>query len=221
MRNLALLFSCFLSLFSSFSQETRWEAAWVYTYAPEWDKAIQTYNFSRPFLENQQPLFDMGVSISATHIFGSKNRLNHGFSLSGFSFESRAKNENFDNLLRLGFLKTSYLMHFFSLDKTSGLYNELGISLVISVLARKVNGSLFDFNEGRYRVYGFGGEISNKLGYRFEKKGKLSFSPFIGVAYTPYLFSPNTEVLINQTQGLASKSWTPIFSTQIGVAFGF
>lgn len=221
MRKLAAFLIMFIPSLLALSQETKIDGGFVYMFAPQWDKAIQTYNFSRPFLENQQPLFDIGVSISATQIFGSKNRLNHGFSLSGFSFESRAKNENFDNLLRLGFLKTSYLMHYFSLDKTSGLYNELGISLVISVLARKVNGSLFDFNEGRYRVYGFGGEISNKLGYRFEKMGKLSFSPFIGAAYTPHLFSPNTEVLINQTQGLASKSWTPILSAQIGVSLGF
>ena len=221
MRKLAAFLIMFFPSLLALSQETKIDGGFVYMYAPQWDKAIQTYNFSRPFLENQQPLFDMGVSISATQIFGSKNRLNHGFSLSGTFFESRAKNENFDNLLRLGILKPSYLILFFNSDKSSGLFTELGVSLVISVLSRKVNGSLFDFNEGRYRAYGIGGEISNKTGYRFKQKGKFSFSPFVALAYTPYLYSPNTEVLINQTQGLASKSWTPIFSAQIGVSLGF
>jgi hypothetical protein len=220
MRKFAAFLIMFFTAFLVLSQETKIEGGLVYMFAPQWDKAIQTYNFSRPFLENQQPLFDIGGGISATQIFGSKNRLKHGFSLSGFSFESRAKNESFENVLRLGILKPTYLMHFFNSDKTSGLYTEFGLSLVISVLSRKVNGSLFDFNEGRYRAYGIGGEISNKVGYRFEKKGKLSFSPFVALAYTPYLYSPNTEGLINQTQGLASKSWTPIFNAQIGVSFG-
>jgi hypothetical protein len=210
----------FPALFS-LSQETKIDGGFAYMFAPQWDKAIQTYNFSRPFLENQQPLFDIGASISVTQIFSSKNRLKHGFGLSGFSFESSAKNENFDNLLRLDILKPSYLIHFFNSDKSSGLFTEFGVSLVISVLSRKVNGSLFDFNEGRYRAYGIGGEISNKMGYRFKQKGKFSFSPFVALAYTPYLYSPNTEVLINQTQGLASKSCTPIFSAQIGVSLGF
>lgn len=69
------------------------------------------------------------------------------------------------------------------------------------------------------RAFGIGGDISLKLGYKIKFNTQSIFSPFISLGYTPYLYSPNSETLINQTKGLASKNWTNILSTQIGLSF--
>jgi len=221
MRNCIFSLPIILTSFFAIAQETKMGFGFAYMYAPQWDKAIQTYNFSRPFLEKKQPLFGFGYNISATHLFSSQNRMKHGCSFSGSFFESRAKNENLNNILRLGLLKPAYVMHFSNPDRTSGIYAELGVSLAISVLSRKVNGSLFEYNTDRFRAYGLGGEIACKSGYRFASKSKYSFSPFIAMTYAPYLFSQNTEVVINQTQGLATEKWTPILVAIFGLSFHF
>ena len=50
-------------------------------------------------------------------------------------------------------------------------------------------------------------------------KNKICLSPFISIACTPYLYSPNSEAVINQTKGLTIKNWTGILTTQIGLTF--
>jgi hypothetical protein len=40
---------------------------------------------------------------------------------------------------------------------------------------------------------------------------------FLG--YTPYIYSPNSEAVFNQTTGLVSNNWTGIFTTQVGLSF--
>ena len=50
-------------------------------------------------------------------------------------------------------------------------------------------------------------------------KNKNYLSPFIALGYTPYLYSPNTEAVINQTKGLLEKNWTGALTGQIGFSF--
>ena len=42
--------------FNSIAQEFKIDASYNYMFANQWDKAIQTYNFSRPFNYEKQPL---------------------------------------------------------------------------------------------------------------------------------------------------------------------
>jgi hypothetical protein len=58
-----------------------------------------------------------------------------------------------------------------------------------------------------------------KFGYYLKLKNNSYLSPFLSIGYTPYLYSPNTERLINLSKGLASKNWTGILTTQIGMTF--
>ena len=47
---------------NSYSQETHIGFSYEYLYCPQFDKAIQTYNFDRPFLNEKQPLFLNGIN---------------------------------------------------------------------------------------------------------------------------------------------------------------
>lgn len=216
----AVLFGIlFFTLNSIMAQEFRTDISYKYMFANQWDKAIQTYNFSRPFLEEKQPLLIYGLNASISYIFKSTKNLRHGINLSYSYYRSSSENENLENVLNLHSLNLGYILHYENNDMLKGLYTDLIISATSSGLFRKVNGESFEYDDTKSKAFGIGGDIALKLGYCVKLKNKNYLSPFIALGYTPYLYSPNTEALINQTKGLLGKNWTGILTTQIGLTF--
>jgi hypothetical protein len=201
------------------AQEFKTDVSYKYMFANQWDKAIQTYNFSRPFISEKQPLLMHGLNASISYIFKSTKNLRHGINLSYSYFRSSSENENLENVLNLHSLNLGYILHYENNDMLKGLYTDLIISATSSGLFRKVNGEAFEYDDTKSKAFGIGGDIALKLGYCVKLKNKNYLSPFIALGYTPYLYSPNTEALINQTKGLLGKNWTGILTTQIGLTF--
>ena len=219
MRKLVVFIILLYKFSNAIAQEFEINLSYKYMYSNQWDKAIQTYNFSRPFISEKQPLLIHGSNASISYIFKSTKSFKHGINLSYSYFRSSSQNENFKNSLNLHFINLGYALHFDSLKKMKGLYTDLIISATSSGLFRNLNGHPFVYDEKKARAFGIGGDISLKLGYKIKFNTQSIFSPFISLGYTPYLYSPNSETLINQTKGLASKNWTNILSTQIGLSF--
>ena len=216
----AILFGIlFFALNSIMAQEFSTAISYKYMFAHKWNKAIQTYNFSRPFLEEKQPLLMHGINASASYIFKSSKKFKHGINLSYSYFKSSAKNENLNNFLNLHFLNLGYIIHYENNEKTKGLYTDLIISVVSSGLYRNVNENPFEYNDTRAKAFGIGGDMSIRAGYYLNLKNKINLSPFVLVGYTPYIYSPNSEAVINQTNWLVSNNWTGIFTTQVGLTF--
>lgn len=215
----ALFGILFFTLISTMAQEFRTDVSYKYMFANKWDKAIQTYNFSRPFLEEKQPLLMYGLNASVSYIFKSSKSLKHGISLSYSYFKSSTENENLNNILNLHFLNLGYIIHYKNNKKLNGLYTDLILSAVSSGLFRNVNGESFEYDETTSKAFGIGGDLSLKAGYYLTQKNKISLSPFILVGYTPYIYSPNSEAVINQTKGLVSNNRTGVFTTQVGLTF--
>ena len=89
------------------SQEIEVDLSYKYIFASTWDKAIQTYNFSRPFLTEKQPLFMHGINGSASYVFKSENRFKQGINASYSHFSGYAENVNLVN---------QYILHFLNLE---------------------------------------------------------------------------------------------------------
>ena len=213
-----LFFLLFLFLFiDAQSQEIEVDLSYKYMFAGNWDKAIQTYNFSRPFLKEKQPLLMHGINGSISYIFKSKKKFKQGINASYSHFTSYAENVNFVNQLNLHFLNIGYILRFESTEKWQGLTTDLILSASSSALFRNVNDEPFIYDEVRSKAFGIGGDLSIKTSYSFNLKNNIRLSPFIQIGYTPYLYSPNTEAVINQTKGLAAPNFTDIFASQIGV----
>jgi len=204
---------------NSKAQEFKTDISYKYIYANQWDKAIQSYNFSRPFIAEKQPLIIHGLNTSVSYIFKSQKKIKHGINLSYSYFRSSSDNENLVNVLNLHFLNLGYLLHYESTERLKGFYSDLIISATSSGLFRNVNGEPFVYDDSKSKAFGIGGNISLKAGYKLMIKGKTYLSPFIAIGYTPYFYSPNTEAVINQTKRLTSKNWTPILTTQVGLTF--
>lgn len=200
------------------AQELKVNLSYNYIYSNQLDKIIQTYNFSRPFLTEKQPLLMNGLNTSVSYIFKNERHLNYGINVAYSYFRSVAENDNFTTTLQLNFLKLGYFLHYENPEKWKGLYTDLILSATSSGLFRNVNGEPFIYDEAKSKAFGIGGELNLKLGYYLHLKNLTYVSPFISIAYTPYLYSPNNEVVINQTKGLCAKNWTSILGAQIGLA---
>jgi hypothetical protein len=200
------------------AQELKVDLSYNYIYSNQLDKIIQTYNFSRPFLTEKQPLLMNGINTSFSYIFKNERYLNYGINVAYSYFRSVAENENMTTTLQLNFLKLGYFLHYENPAKWKGLYTDIILSASSSGLFRNVNGEPFIYDEARSKAFGIGGELNLKLGYSLKIKNRTYVSPFISFAYTPYLYSPNSEVVINQTKGLCAKNWTSILGAQIGLA---
>ena len=216
MRTLFLLLFLFLFIDAQ-SQEIEVDLSYKYMFANNWDKAIQTYNFSRPFLTEKQPLFMHGINGSASYIFKSENRFKQGINASYSHFSSYAENVNFVNQYNLHFFNMGYILRYESTEKCKGLTTDFILSASSSALFRNVNDEPFIYDDARSKAFGIGGDLSIKTSYSFNLKNNIRLSPFIQVGYTPYLYSPNTEAVINQTRGLAAPNFTDVFTSQIGV----
>lgn len=208
----------FLILFiDAQSQEIETDLSYKYMFASNWDKAIQSYNFSRPFLTEKQPLFMHGINGSASFIFKSENKFKQGINASYSHFSSYAENVNFVNQYILHFLNVGYILRYENTERLRGLSTDFILSTTSSALFRNVNEEPFIYDEVRSKAFGIGGDVSIKTSYSFNLKNNIRLSPFIQIGYTPYLYSPNTEAVINQTTGLTTPDFTGVFTSQIGV----
>jgi hypothetical protein len=160
----------FYTLSNTIAQEFRSEVSYKYMFANKWDKAIQTYNFSRPFLTEKQPLLIHGLNTSISYIFKSSKRLKHGINLSYSYFKSSAENENVNNIFNLHFLNMGYIIHYQNNENAKGLYADLIISAVTSALFRNVNDEPFEYDETRSKAFGIGGDLSIRAGYSLSLK---------------------------------------------------
>jgi hypothetical protein len=202
-----------------FSQVTRVGASYSYIYSGQWDKAIQTYNFSRPFLTEPQRLLIHGTGVSGTYFFPSSGKLQHGIHLAYSYFRSSAENTNLTTTLHLHLLSPGYVMHLENAKNT--LYAEAHFSLLTSGLFRQVNNEPISDDDTPLKALGIGGSVEVELGYHRWLRIKNSIDPFITVGYSPYLFSRNSEAVLNQTSGLTGRNWTGLLQLKIGIQFTF
>ena len=201
------------------AQEFKAAISYTYIYSNKLDKAIQTYNFSRPFITEKQPFLIHGFSPSFAYIFKSNKVLKHGVNLSYSYFRSHAENKYFENTLYLHFLNLGYILHYEYKEKLSGLYTDFIISATTNGLFRSVNGEPIGSDDTTVEAFGIGGDLNLKLGYNLKSKKKYLFSPFVSISCTPYFYAPYSEAVINQTMGLIENNWTGIVAAQIGLAF--
>jgi hypothetical protein len=215
MKNLIILF--LLIDLTCYAQETKIGISYEYLYSPQFDKAIQTYNFSRPFLNEKQPLFINGIQAEVKHSFNSKKNIQHGFSIGYSNFRSQAENINFINTLQLHQIQLGYLVHFDNTKKFVRFYEEIQVNCVVGGLFKKINYEAAQIEDNRVKALGIGGEIEALIGYKLKKYTR--FSPFISICYSPYHYIPNSETLLNDTKNLIINPWVNYFKMNLGISF--
>lgn len=199
------------------AQEINGGVSYQYIAATQWNKIIQTYNFSRPFIVQKQPLFSGGVNASLTKTISNQKNISQGIGIAYTYMKSRSENENFINTLNLHFLNIEYSVRYSNINKLKNTFGELIFSAISSGLFRNVNAASFIYDDAKSKAFGIGGSINIKVGYWFDINRRIGCSPFFSAGYCPYLYSPNTEAVINETRNLVGNNHTGIFNTQIGL----
>lgn len=209
----------FFSISSLVAQGYTASISYGYLHAPEWNKAIQTYNFSRPFLDTPQPLISTGAQ--ATLELPLKPNGNSSLLLDVAWYRSSAENVNFEATLNQYLLQVGYLRHLLSDQLPDRFSIKAGVSIIGGALFRGINGEPLVYDESSAKALGIGGGIRLNVNYYFINNGKIRCGPFLGGQYLPYYYAPKSEAILNQTTGLTGKEWTSIFGARVGIVVGF
>lgn len=220
MRTLGFLLLFILSGRAGFAQHISGGLSYNYLYAKQLDRSIQLYNFSRPFLQNKQPLFVHGLSAEVSFLFKTEKPIKHGLSLTYSYFGSEAVNEHYTNRFNLHFMNLNYLIFLANEQKFEKFFGEIQIGLSSSALYRRLNGDAFWVDEAKFKALGLGGNIGVKMGYRLYGRDEHQISPFVFLGYTPYLYAPKNEAVLNATQELITKPSLAALNFRIGVRYG-
>jgi len=220
MRNILIL-TCLLGTFSVDAQRMTAGISYEYFYSPSMDKLIQTYNFDRPFLQNKQPLFINALNASFSVHKKCEKHWKHGFVTTYSIMQSFAENDNFMNRFIFNRIDIGYSGYYQDSSKFGRFYSETQITSTFSGLYRRTNEAAYIYDSTRSHSLGVGGTISFLIGYGFELKNKSILSPTIQFSFTPFIFAPNNEAVINATKGLITASWQSYFFARAGFAYHF
>jgi hypothetical protein len=219
MRALTFILILLITGISSFAQSISAGVSYNYLYSKQLDKSIQLYNFSRPFLENKQPLFINGITADVAFLFKNKKQIKHGIIATYSYFGSEAINENYTNRFNLHFINLNYVIRLSNEAKFKKLFGEIHVGLSSSALYRRVSGEFFLVDNEKSKSLGIGGNIGVKIGYQFYRHNMHQISPFIFFGYTPYLYAPKNEAVINATQELITKAYIYALNFRIGFTY--
>lgn len=201
------------------AQEITTSLSYNYMYSHQLDKLIQTNNFSKPYLANKQPLFINGIHFDLSYTFKNEKKIKHGINSYYSYFSSTSKNENLINRFNLHFASLNYLINYSSFEKYKKFYLDATIGIIASGLNRNVNSSIYLIDEEKLNSFGIGANIGLKLGIKLIDKERFILSPYINFGYSPYLFSPKNEEVINGTKNLISSNWNSVIFSRIGIQF--
>lgn len=219
----ALLVFMMFSAFSGKAQELSFDFAYSYLQAKTWNQAVQSYNFSRPFLEEKQPLLRHGPGFGMHIIWPKEQKLNHGISAVYNSLLSTAENPNYNISVKAKFLDIGYLARFKNKpSEMNGWSWEVRADLKSTMLSRHLNDEIVkienDDEETLLRTFGAGFQLEARLGHTSGFGRRQAWTKFIGVYYSPYTWAYRSELVFNESStGL--KSSTSFYGFRAGFSF--
>jgi len=210
------LFFSFFFFHVMHAQKLSLDVTYKYMYAKQWDRSIQLYNFSRPWLIEKQPLFMHGVNAGFSYDISSKKEFIHGLSVDFSFFRSVSENKNMVNAINLYISNMGYFVRKDFSILHSNCYTEIRLALTVSGIFRRINQEPMLVDETQTRAFGIGSDIQVKFGYELPCLAGIKGSLFLAVSYAPYVYSPYSESVLNQTMGITNHYGTGIVGAQIG-----
>lgn len=197
------------------AQEHHLATGYRYLLAPNWDRMVRTYNVSRPFLDEAQPLLQSGFGIGYARFFKGDRRIRSGVAIGYDRFTSHAEATGLESRIRLHQLRIAYTARILPKDLESPWQLEAGVSLLGNHLSRLVNDAPIADEELRPRSLGLGADLNLLVGRRVPWGEHRWLVPYIALHMAPYVYHPTAEVVMNQTRGLVAGDGT--FMSMIGV----
>lgn len=196
---------------------------------PQWNKALSTYGFSRPFLDDTHLRYTNNLHLS---FYYSKNpyrnrRLAPSLAYSRKSLHAHAANLDVDlhfQHLELGALiRLRKVAH---LKDINSFFVDLSPGLQLSRISLRNNGepvfrSIDEATSQRMVSHGIGIGLSTKVGYSLFLTEELLLSPFAELYYVPLLYAPNSIDVLNQTAVNGLRDYSALYSFRLGFEISF
>lgn len=190
-----------------------------YLYAKSLNKCIDVYNFSRPFLVDKQPRFIHGITGHLSYSFKKNKKTENGISVSYAHFGSEAKNTNYKNRFNFHLIHLNYFIRLLPLKKCNRFLGEFHLGLISSLLNRGLNNKWLIVYDNKLKSVGIGGYLGLKMSYYLNAQNKPQWAPFILLGYSPYIYAPNNEAVINATQQLITNTHLNIYHINVGISY--
>jgi hypothetical protein len=216
-----LMLACLCVVTETLAQEDHFALHYAYIWSPRLDRSIQTYNATRPFLGNAQPLLQHGIGCEYGHLFPGARTFRSGIGVTYGFFTSKATNEGFKNTFNLNLLAVDYTLRYTHGDQWRRLALEGSVGLLGTGLFRRVNEAPLDEDGLRIKAYGFGAQVGIRSTFLLHQGVRARWSAYGGVRFCPYLWNPNAEVVLNQTKGLVGEPWTTATQGELGIRYSF
>lgn len=212
---------CFFCKEEMLAQELGFSISYQFIQAEEWNKATQTYNFSRPFLLEKQPLLEHGFRLDLYYLYKKKNQISWGPSLSTSFNASSTDNPDFNVeissiLLDLG-MAFQYRPHF---TENNNLFIRFTPSITGFYLTREESNSPIVFagaSSTKKESAGVGLGLNLQLGYDLSIGNQWAISPVFGLNYDPIIWGYRPELVFNESSTGDFNSTTPIFRLMGGI----
>jgi hypothetical protein len=204
-----------------FAQQFALGLSYNYMYSNQLDKAVQTYNFSRPYLDEKQPLFIHGIGAEASFLFRSEKKIRSGILVNYSHHQTSAENQDFNVALRLQMMNLGYVLHYQMKEKFKQGYVDLAFCSTLGQLSKHVNDEAVLIDDKKMRAYGFGGSIKLGIGCIYYFGASHAIAPFFKLDYAPFLRFAQAEAVVNQTTELSSKKNSSVLGFQTGLKFHF
>ncbi|MCB9235577.1 MAG: hypothetical protein H6581_28230 [Bacteroidia bacterium] len=197
--------------------------SYQWLHASQWNKAVETYNFSRPFLTEKQPLLRSGVRLDAAWILRENGKFSWGPALAASFHHSAADNPNYDIaihafLLDLG-VRLQYLV---PIGQNSSLNLSFTPAVTGAMLTRSLNGEIVIVGPGEedqpLRKAGVGLGLNFQLAFDLPMGQNWKISPLLGVNYDPMVWVSRSEVVFNEATVGELRSVTSLIRFQGGFA---
>lgn len=204
------------------AQSIGFGVGYQYQYSPEYVKAIQAFNLSRPWVEEKQPLLEDGMVINFEFLFPGEKLVKHGIYSNYLFYRSYSINSDYENAINQHGLNIGYLLRLDG-SKMKRFFVDFGAALAMNFLERKLNNEWVTQDESKKNGFGIGWNFDFRFGYQIAFVGhkRQFFSPFIGFG-AGRVFNPNAESVINQTTGVATEdcSWLIVGRAGILIELG-
>lgn len=202
-------------------QQLTISAGYTHIYSPQFNRSVAMYNFSRPWLLNEQPNFGSGLFASSKLIFSSSANIASGMGARYSFHRSVAENAGFKSQLNFHLVELTYVLHLEPKSRGNHPYIDMEVGAVGGLMTRLINDENFQVDEEEYDEMGIGGIARITAGYLLKINDYWKMSPYLSIGFAPYFYMPDSESVINQTINLASEDNQPMLSGQIGVTFQY
>jgi hypothetical protein len=218
MKTIFLLLFIF-SMGSVYSQTVRVNAGYSHLYSPQLDRAIKTYNFSRPNLTQEQPFIQHGGLLSVAVFYNSERNFKSGIGVNSGFYLSSANNPNAEDSFNYRMFDLGYLLNYTS--QSGKLYGEFGVFATAGSLIKRLNGEQFQSDGQNVHSLQIGGLINLNMSYLIPVNDRFKLAPFISANFAPYFSEGTSESVINQTSTLQDEEYTTFFRFEIGCSIHY